>query len=188
MKPSTDFVVCPFRVCIDSREKAPFSFIGIKSDAKHGNVPMVIPTVGRTLRSGDYAIDGYDDLIAVERKSLEDCYQTLSHERERFERELDRLNFMQFAAVVIEASWVRILTDPPPHSKLSPKSVSRSIIAYMQRFPRVHWIPATDRRFAEVITFRVLERFWKDRLDSAKAGQNKSKPIALEGNHATPGA
>lgn len=162
-------VLSPVIVSVDSREQMPFSFLNIKADVSQGSAPLIIRTIGRTLRSGDYSIDGHDDLVAVERKSLDDAYSTFSHGRERFERELERLNFMAFAAVVIEAGWGRILGSPPAHSRLAPKSVFRSIIAWQQRFPRVHWLTCPDRRFAEIATFRILERFWKDRLDPEKA-------------------
>lgn len=156
-------VLCPFECIVDSREQSPFCFQGLKADAADGGATLVVPTSVKYLESGDYSIRGFESLVAVERKSLQDLYNTLGQGRERFERELSRLDFMAFAAVVVEAGWQQIVYTPPEFSKLSPKSVFRSILAYQQRFRGVHWVLAPDRRFAEIATFRILQRFWIDR-------------------------
>lgn len=154
---------CPFVVVVDTREQASFSFADLRSDAREGSRPLNVPTVVGTLRSGDYSIRGLEDAVAVERKSMQDLYSTLGQGRERFVRELERLAVMEFAAVVVEADWSAMLSTPPPHSSLNPKTVFRSVLAWQQRYPRVHWWPCPNRRFAEITTFRILERFWKER-------------------------
>jgi hypothetical protein len=68
---------------------------------------------------------------------------------------------MTFAAVVVEADWEKILKHPPDFSRLNPKTIFRSVIAWQQRYPRVHWWMGPDRRFAEIVTLRILERFLK---------------------------
>jgi hypothetical protein len=50
----------------------------------------------------------------------------------------------------------------PTRSQLNPKTIFRSVIAWQQRYPSVHWWFCPGRRFAEVTTYRILERFWKD--------------------------
>jgi hypothetical protein len=116
----------------------------------------------RGLRTGDYSLRGYEARVAVERKSLQDVYHTLGQRRACFQRELARLNEMDFAAVVVEASWEAILRDPPERSRLRPKVVYRSVLAWGQRYPRVHWYMMGNRRLAEVTTLRILERFYRD--------------------------
>ena len=93
---------------------------------------------------------------------LADLFATLGQDRERFERELTRLAEMTFAAVVVEADWDKILKHPPEFSRLNPKTIFRSVIAWQQRYPRVHWWMGPDRRFAEIVTLRILERFLKE--------------------------
>jgi hypothetical protein len=68
----------------------------------------------------------------------------------------------QFAAVVIEGDWHTIVRRPPVRSRLNPKTVVASIAAWSQRY-RVHFWTCPNREFAERYTFRLLERFWKDR-------------------------
>ena len=54
---ATDYIICPFTTVIDTREQAPFSVRGIKSDAKQGGKPLIIKTTVKTLTSGDYSIE-----------------------------------------------------------------------------------------------------------------------------------
>lgn len=159
-------LVTPYSVIIDTREQSPYAFVGLHADARQGGRPLSIPLVMRTLRSGDYSLEGHENEVAVERKSLADFFNTIGQGRKRFERELDRLDEMAThgaAFVVVEASWHTILTSPPERSQLRPKVVYRSVIAWQQRFVRVHWWMVEGRRLAEVTTLRILERFWRDR-------------------------
>ena len=115
-------------------------------------------------------MSGFPGRVAVERKSLADLFGTIGQGRDRFERELERLNQMDFAAVVVEAQWSEVFDDPPRHSRLCPKTVFRSVNAWEQRYPRVHWSFLPGRDFAEVKAFRVLERFYRV-ATSARVGQ-----------------
>ena len=156
-------LVTPFTVLIDTREQRPFGFASIRSDAYTGRRPLLVRTLVRTLDAGDYSLVGFERRVSVERKALADLFNTLGQARARFVRELQRLQAAyEFAAVVVEAGWEDILGRPPPRSRLRPKTVFRSVVAWQQRYPRVHWWMCPSREFAEVVTFRVLERFWKD--------------------------
>lgn len=154
----------------DTREQSPYTFEGIgwdKADGGGEGRTLTVETVRGTLASGDYSLLGYERRVAVERKSLADLYGTLGQGRARFERELERLKDYDFAAVVVEASLLEIVTSPPPHTEMSPKAVYRSIIAWSVRYPRIHWFPCDNRRLAEITTFRLLERFLKEDLSRA---------------------
>lgn len=155
-------------VVIDTREQVGYRFQDLRCDVADGGGILTVPTERKTLPSGDYSLTGYESRIAVERKSLSDCYHTLGSGRERFERELARLDAMEFAAVVVEATWEQLATEPPPHTELNPKTVFRSVLAWMVRYPTVHWLACGPRRLAEVTTFRLLERFLKEDLARAR--------------------
>jgi DNA excision repair protein ERCC-4 len=147
-------------VTIDTREQSPFEFSGFTTDVIAGKLfPLTVTTERGTLKSGDYSIAGHHDAVAIERKSVEDLFGTLGQGRDRFERELARLDAMRYAAVVVEGDWSRIVFGPPTYSKLSPKTVFRSVIAWQQRYRNVHWWMCLDRRFAEAVTLRALMRF-----------------------------
>jgi hypothetical protein len=197
----TATITNPFVVVVDSREQSPYSFEGIRADAAQRRRRIDIPTLVQGLPSGDYSIEGYANEIACERKSINDLFNTLSQGRRRFTAELERLNAMRFACVVVEAEWSEILRVPCkccgvgptnmhrhahwpslPRSLLPPKNVFRSVLAYQQRFPRVHWLMCVDRRHAEVTTFRVLERFWKTLERERKLQQQGAAANAAASN------
>lgn len=154
-------MMCPFVVIADSREQSPFAFDSLRTDAAQGRQPLTVPILRRGIPSGDYSIDGHEDAIAIERKSLPDLFLSVGRGRRRFKREIERLASMRFAAVICEADWHTVLSEPPPRSQLSPKIIFRTIIAWQIQFPSVHWWMCPGRRFAELTTFRLLERFWK---------------------------
>jgi ERCC4-type nuclease len=154
-------------VLIDTREQRPYAFTGFRAGARAGHAPLAVTTKVVNLPTGDYSLEGYADRVAIERKSLADLYATLGQGRSRFERELQRLAGMQLGFVVIEAEWRAVVRHPPERSRLAPKSVYCSVIAWQQRYPNVHWWTCPGRRFAEVTTLRILERFWRDQRRAA---------------------
>jgi ERCC4-type nuclease len=171
-------VECPFVVAVDTREQRAFAFLGLTADARERRLPLAVRTQRATLGQGDYSIVGMERWVAVERKSIEDLFSTLGRHRRRFERELSRLQSLQFAAVVVEAEWRDVLKNPPARSLLNPKTVFRSVLAWNQRFSRVHWYMMPGRQAAEATTFRLLERFWKDH-EVRRGGAISSGPATL---------
>ncbi len=160
-KPVAPLVFSP-AIIVDTREQAPYTFSSLCGDVKDNERPIRITTVRRGLAQGDYSLDGFEDKVAVERKSKQDCFGTLGQGRLRFERELARLATLTIAAVVVEAEWSEVLGDPPPFSRLVPRTIFRSALAWMMRFPNVHWLMMPGRRIAEQATFRFLEKFWRE--------------------------
>jgi len=154
-------LTAPFAVLIDGREKAPYRFTDIRADARHGRGRIIVPTEWAHLKTGDYTIRHMKSIVAVERKSLADLYSTLGQHRDRFEAEHQRMAEMRRAAVVIEASWRDILRNPPERSKLIPKTVFRTAMSWFMRYG-VPWFAVEDRRMAELTTFRLLEKAWKE--------------------------
>lgn len=158
-----------FAVVIDGREREPYRFIGLTTKTAGGNEAPLLPNLefGR-LETGDYSVRGLEQLVAVERKSLADLYSTLGQDRDRFEREHERLAAMKTACVVIEAGWDEIIQRPPERSQLSPQSVLGTFTSWYQRYG-VAWVALPNRRAAECFTYRFLEMFHrKERLETRK--------------------
>lgn len=145
-------------IVVDTREQKPYSFASISPS------PIIITS---TLKSGDYSIQGYEDQITIERKSLIDCFSSFGKGRKRFEAELARMSCYTFAAVVIEADWQTILRFPPSRSKLNSKTIYTSVIAWQIRYG-IHFWAVPNRAFAEKTTYRFLERFHKDITDGKR--------------------
>lgn len=122
---------------------------------------MVVQREMSGLATGDYSIKGMESQVAVERKSLDDFLHCCGADRDRFERQLERLSDLENAAVVVESGWPTILSGGG-RSEVNRKAVYRSMIAWQMRY-RIQWWFCWQRRFAEVTTYRFLERFWKDK-------------------------
>lgn len=154
---------------VDTREQRPYGFAGLKDNAVDGYAPkLIVPSVRGTLNTGDYSILGYEDSITIERKSKGDLYGSVSQSRDNFVGRLERMQSFAFAAVVVEASWDELLTQPPSHTNYRPKSLCRTIQAWITRY-HVHWLMVPNREYAEAFTFRLLQRFWLDKQGNKDA-------------------
>lgn len=171
---------CPFTVLVDVQEKHPFSFSEITGA---NGIPMLVPTQWKALGTarGDYSIAGHEGRVHVERKSLDDAHGTIlgwGERRERFVAELENLAAMESAAVVLETSVDELLATAPQHGKRTAsenrKTLFRQILAWQQDY-RVPWFFAGSRQLAEVATFRVLERYWRQQEKTDKAAERKVK-------------
>jgi ERCC4-type nuclease len=80
-------------VVVDTREQQPYEF-----------APARVEVVRRALVAGDYALDGFETGVVVERKSLDDYVASVILARERFLRELQVLASYTRPCVVVEAS------------------------------------------------------------------------------------
>lgn len=98
-------------VIADTRERQPYSFD-----------PERVTTVRRALRSGDYSLDGFEERVAVERKTLDDFAQSLIRARERFLAEMRRLESFEAACVVVEGN-LRDLLEGKASSHAHPSSL-----------------------------------------------------------------
>ena len=153
------------RVICDNREGLPYDFRGLAVEVEHG-----------TLASGDLTLAGFANRIALERKSLPDLIACLSGERERFERELQRLKAHDFSAVVVE-SPADDLRAGRYRSKMTPEAAWQSCLALMQRY-RVAFVFCRDRRDAEETAFHLMRHFHHDRERelAALGGSMAEKP------------
>lgn len=155
-------IINKWTIVIDSMEKAPWIFEGLTQRRRGRDIPIVVPTITVRLASGDYSILGLEDQIAVERKSPKDLISTIASFRNRFIRELERLNDMDFAAVIIEAEWAKTLNFCESSTRYNPRSLDSSILAWMQRYPGVHWIWRPGRFAAAKTAWKIFDRYVKD--------------------------
>jgi DNA excision repair protein ERCC-4 len=154
----------PWQLVVDTREQLPYSYEGATIGAGESRRKLDLVVVHRALKQGDYSIAGMESRVAIERKSKSDLYNTVGGSRSRFTRELARLNALEHAAVVIECEWLDMMQQPP-ESLLTPSSLNGSIIAWQQRFPRVHWWWLPGRAVAAKMVYKILDRFYTDNKD-----------------------
>jgi len=141
----------PSLIVVDTRECLPLGFPG---SARQG------------LKTGDYAIQGMEDRCAIERKELSDFLACVGRERARFERELERLSAMEYAAVVIEASLTDILVGTE-FSKVHPMSAVVSILSWSVKY-RLPFFFAENRRRCRSIVYHLLRKYWEQRQEDPK--------------------
>lgn len=116
-----------------------------------------------TLVTGDYSVKGLESVIALERKSLGDLLSCCGAERQRFERELQRLLGYQTRAVIVETAWSD-LHRGAWRSNIRPESVVGSVLGWIAL--GIPFVMALDRdRAAEYmrkILFITARRRWRE--------------------------
>lgn len=137
------------KILQDKREQAPFSFDGKGYDG--------VVVLEATLQTGDYSLVGLNHRVAVERKSLPDLIGSISHGRDRFERELHRARGLDSFMVVVEAPFSSVTTGAY-RSRMNPKAATQTIFSFMARF-RVSFHFAQNREWAEYATYNFLRHY-----------------------------
>lgn len=129
-------------VGIDTRESAPLDF------GAH-------PQFRTTLQTGDYTLAGYEEVAAVEWKTLGDLYHCVGADRDRFEQQWERLAQLRFGAVCIGASQHEILGGYA-HSRVSPFAVLETLHSWSRRFNVPVWFCQSRTEAADVIKTYLL--------------------------------
>ena len=105
---------------------------------------------------------GLEDKCCVERKSVKDLVSTISGRRKKFIEELERMQEMEFSAVVVEGNWETALAYCEEETNYSPVSLDSSIIAWQQRMVKTHWVWRPTKATAAKTCWKILDRFWRD--------------------------
>lgn len=172
-------VMAPFTVLVDTREQRAYTMTAIDELHRKRTVPLHVPLKVCTIPAGDYSIDGYADQVAVERKTLADFLQSFGGNRDAEERKLAKLATMPVAWYMLEFTYRDLLLKHMPHSLVSRKALSRSIMSYQVKFTGVHWFFADCREVAESLTYRLLEKWWWDRI--GKPMEEATKKLKAKG-------
>ena len=145
------------RIIRDSREQNGYTFSGF---------PDVTATTG-TLATGDYSLFGFTDKVAIERKELSDLIACLSHDRDRFTRELERLRGFESAVVIVEAQYSDI-QQGRYRSHMNPEAAEQSIISIMERY-RLPFFFAGDRQTGESFARDFIRHYHRHAIERYKA-------------------
>jgi DNA excision repair protein ERCC-4 len=134
----------------DTREQCPLDLLPLRSEPG-------------TLATGDYSIKGLEHLIAVERKSAEDMLACIGRERERFDREVQRLLAFQVRAVVVEAGW-QFFERGGWRGNVTPNAAIGSLLGWITA--GVPIVMAYDHaragRFVSRILYTAARRRWRE--------------------------
>lgn len=140
---------------IDTREQDPWDF------------GATVPTVRAGLETGDYSLLGSEQDFAIERKSISDAFGTIVRERDRFEREIQRMARMKFAAILVEATVADILAYDSPEStditeaqrKSRPATVLHSLLSWHVTYGVPTYFVGADRAVCARVVLRLAQKF-----------------------------
>lgn len=148
-----------FTILIDTREQKPYSFEGYPVETKDVK-----------LETGDYAVQEpgyygkngmYIPPFAVERKAKSDFLNSITHERDRFERELVRADGWDAPMpIVIEAPWLDF-KQGNYYPNIHPNSIKGTVEKWPGKY-NIDMFFKSTKSDAEQFTFEFL-RWWNQR-------------------------
>jgi ERCC4-type nuclease len=113
-------------VLVDTREKSPFNF---------SRFPNWIAYEKRQkLHVGDYTIEGMEDLLILERKTLSDLITTLIQQRPRFFRLCEKMSHYRWRALFVQASYEDVKSPYGAYTEAHPNAISGTLDALEVKF------------------------------------------------------
>ena len=131
-----------FTVIVDSRERLPYKYPGM---------------VNAALPTGDYSVAGFEGRIALERKSFDDLVGCVTRDRDRFEKQVQRLGAMEYGALIIEEDSAGIMQGHEL-SQVDPAAVLGTLLSWSVKWGVPVWL-CSGRDHARAITYRLLQHF-----------------------------
>ena len=134
----------------DSREQTPLDLS-----------PLRVEVAG--LDTGDYSLKGLEHLVAVERKSLPDLLACIGGERERFEREIQRLLAYPVRCLIVESTWAEIEAGEW-RSKVTPAAAIGSLLGWVAIGIPIIMCGDHERagRYVSRLLFTAARRRWRE--------------------------
>ena len=152
---------------IDSREQLPLCLEPLKTEI--GALP-----------TGDYSLKGLEHVICIERKSLDDLLGCVGCDRERFDREVQRMLSYPVRVLLVESSWQEI-EHPQWRSKLTSDQVIGSLLGWQASGISIHMAGDHERagRHAARLLFTVARRRYAE-LRTFSLAMEPSVKLATE--------
>lgn len=150
-----------FNIIRDTREQHPWDFASAS----------IKETIVKKLDTGDYSIEGLEDVLCIERKgSLVEFYGNIT--QDRFWNEMERMKMYEFKFVIIEANLKDVMNIPyslnVPKAvwskfKISPKFMLRQITR-MEIDYGINVIFAGDTETAVEVATSIMKRVYENKL------------------------
>ena len=113
-------------VLVDTREQTPLDF---------SRFPNWIASHKRKkLSVGDYSVEGMEDMLIIERKSLSDLITTLMQQRPRFFKQCEKMTQYRWRALFVEATYEDIKSYYGDYTQAHPNAVSGTLDALEAKF------------------------------------------------------
>jgi len=128
-------------VVVDTREQKPWDFTDCET---------------ATLETGDYTVEGVN--AAIERKTASDFLSSITHDRERFERECERASSFENPMVVLVEERRETFENGEYRQNVHPNSVVGTVEAWEERY-NVRFVFEKDRETARRRAKAILKRW-----------------------------
>ena len=135
-----------YTIIVDSREQKPLWKKGIEIAG---------------LKIGDYSIKGYEDKIAIERKSLGDLFGTLGKGNKRFKKELERARKLEYFAIIIDGTFRQVRDkdfEGSYHSKIKGFVILKILFTLIVKY-KIHDFFGGDRKQSKSIIKELFEAY-----------------------------
>lgn len=136
---------------IDTREQRPLDLSPLQ-------------TTVSSLPTGDYSIVGLEQVVAIERKSRDDLVACVGRERDRFEREVQRLIAYPVRALLVEATWQDVEKANWPRCSVHASQALGSLLGWIASGLPVVMCGDHERagRYASRLLFTAARRRWRE--------------------------
>lgn len=135
---------------VDTREQSPLDLS-----------PLSMET--GALETGDYSVRGLEHVIRIERKSLSDLIGCVGRDRDRFNREIQRLLAFPVRSLVIEAGWDEIEAGGW-RGQVTPKMVLGALLSWQVQGLAIHCVGNHQRAGVHVgrLLYTCAKHRWRE--------------------------
>lgn len=137
-------------IVIDTREQQPYS-----EDYFSKGSPLKVSCSFIALPVGDYSLKGKEKEIAIERKTLNDFIHSITTDRERFERELEKSKGYKRFAIIVEGDFNQIKSQDY-YSNASPRSILGTSFKWIVKY-NIPIIFVSTREGGALAVYKMLE-------------------------------
>lgn len=147
-----------FDILIDTHEIKPFEFA---ADAEVDEI------ISRHIETGDYTIDGFEDMLCIERKaSVSEIANNIGEKR--FARQIERMEKIPYRYIVCEFTFEDVVQFPkgstiPKYKWKHLRINSKFIVKKLSEYENVYGIEiiyAGNRAAAKEITLQLMKDFY----------------------------
>ncbi len=135
---------------VDTREQRPLNLDPLR-------------TVQGTLPTADYSLLGLEHHVVIERKSLPDLLSSIGRDRNRFDREVQRLLAYPVRCLVVESTWAEIEAGRWS-SKVTASAALGSLLGWVARGLPIIMAGTHERagRYASRLLYLTARRRWDE--------------------------
>ena len=142
--------LCTLTALIDTREQSPLDLLPL------GTEQASLPT-------GDHSAKGLEHIVAIERKSLDDLLGCVGRDRERFDKEVQKLLAYPVRVLLVEATWPQIELGQW-RGKITSEQAIGSLLGWQASGLSIHMVGDHQRasKHAARLLFTVAKRRYRE--------------------------